>query len=1063
MSNVELLGKARVWFEDDWQLIPNDKRGALLIYLAMQADWVTREALAFIFWPDTDSKTAKANLRQLLRRTKLLPYTSSLESEGQQLRWSVKTDLSQFMTATQANEWVTATEIYNGHLAQDFVVVEAEGFSAWLELERSELQHLWHQVVEQGSEALAKTDRHTQAAALIKKVWQLDSFDERLLRNYMTQAALAGNSESALKVYTGFKEVLEAEMQLEPVEDTQLLAKQIEAGDFTSEQSPNTTSTDILAPTPTTTFVGREKDITELKTALTTKQQIFALLGLGGVGKSRLALEVGQQLITSFEHGVSFVPLASATADTILSAIAEALNFSFYGNQDPKTQLFDYLRKKEMLLIIDNFEHLTEHVDILLELAQEAPKLKLLITSREKPEIAKLWTHQLSGLAHDATDSPALALFLDAAKVHAPSFKANDADLELIQELCQTVEGLPLALELAAAWVAELSTQDILDEIKRNLSSLQHADNSIDAVLEHSWSLLSPEQQSTLAKLSVFRGGFTKEAAQTIADASNYLNLSLLNRSLIRQQHNRYDMHEMVRQFASQKLIEDGTAEETVVKHGAFFSNLVEAQQNTILSELQLEALELLSQDIDNIRFTWQFAIESQESQNNSSIAFLDTLGTYYTIKSLFHEGATNFKTASQNLSDTELAELSILWQATLLQGQGLDQEVLTLLENLEINQKSQFKARAQLLLGISLAKTQDFQKAEEHLEIALKQFKTLKKQLNPNWYSLMTLNELGNVALYQGEYPKALDYYQQALDLAKANNDLWQLSRTFSNLGTIKDLTGNYAEAEALHKESLSLKETLDDKDGIAVCYLNLGTVQYVQGNYTDAQPLFEQSHTIFRALGNLRRQANAINNLTAIRFTLGHLDEAEQNLHQLCDIYKNLDDKGGLAKCFFNLGTVEKQRGNPTGALAFHKKSLALYKEIGNQAGMITAHSGKAYALVSLENFEAAWTEFQVALKIATDIDAIPKALDILDGIMQLLIELEQPKHAFKLAFLINEHPAVLAATKNKVQKRLTKLQDGLVSKSEAKTILKKKLSYESLVTKILSNPQPANAFAV
>jgi len=439
MQKLELLGKATIFHEDTWQSIPNDKRGALLVYLALQGDWVSRDELAFVFWPDNDTKTAKANLRQVLRRTKSLAYAEMIETEGAKLRLACRTDVENFKKLNESADVVAATESYKGHLLQGFNVPDAEGFNSWLELERSELQELWQSSLKQCAEELAKTDRHVEAAKLIKQVWQLDAFDEEMLQRYMRQAALAGNKASALKVYEDFKVLLEADVGLEPVEATQQLAEAIEQDNLSAEDSSTTSESFLPASISATTFVGREADIQEVKTALQGKQQIFALLGLGGIGKSRLALELAQDLITEFEYGVVFVPLASSTSDTLLSTIAEALSFRFYGNQDPKTQLTDYLRKKEMLLILDNFEHLTEQVDSLVDIATEAPKLKLLITSREKPEVPNLWTKQLDGLLHTQTDSPAQQLFLDAAKLHTPNFVVDDSEQEGIQELCQVV------------------------------------------------------------------------------------------------------------------------------------------------------------------------------------------------------------------------------------------------------------------------------------------------------------------------------------------------------------------------------------------------------------------------------------------------------------------------------------------------------------------------------------------------------------------------------------------------------------------------------------------------
>ena len=217
---IKLLGQARAFQNGVWQPIPMDKRGALLVYLAFYGDWLTRDELAFTFWPDTDTSTAKANLRQILRRSKLLPLARALESDTKRIRWQVETDLQAFHATVNQGAWIKAVESYGGHLLEQFVIPEAEGFMAWLELERSELQQNWQQAVQAASEALAQTDRHKEAADLIKRVWKLDAFDEEVLRSYMRQAHLAGQKQAALKVYESFKSLLDQDMQLEPLEET---------------------------------------------------------------------------------------------------------------------------------------------------------------------------------------------------------------------------------------------------------------------------------------------------------------------------------------------------------------------------------------------------------------------------------------------------------------------------------------------------------------------------------------------------------------------------------------------------------------------------------------------------------------------------------------------------------------------------------------------------------------------------------------------------------------------------------------------------------------------------
>ena len=815
MALVELLGRPRALVDNEWQLLPGDKRGALLLYLAVQADWVSRDELAFVFWPDTHTKTAKANLRQVLRRTRLLPFGTDLESEGQQLRWQCDSDLSRFKVHCESGQWASAVEAYNDHLSNGFTVPDAEGFTAWLELERSELQQSWQNAVEKCSETLAQTDRHAEAAKLIKKVWQLDAFDEAILQRYLRQAALAGQKDAALKVYEDFTTLLRADIGLEPLPETKALAEGIKQGTLTNGAPVKTRGN--LELRSGVAFVGREQELNELKAALAGEQRVIALLGLGGVGKSRLALELAKSVITEFEHGVNFVALASATPETLLSTVAAALSFSFYGNKAPQEQLFDYLRQKEMLLVLDNFEHLTEEAGFVLDLTREAPALRVLLTSREKPEIPNLRHVQLRGLNHEGADSAASQLFLSAAKGQLATFAASEQDEFAISELCQLTEGLPLALELASVWVAELGVAEIVAEIRANLSFLrrdgERNHDSLNAVLDYSWSLLSPEQQDTLAKLSVFRGGFTKDAARVVAGSSNYLTLNLINRSLLRTAGGRYDLHEVVRQFAETKLIAAGVNDGVQQSHADFYSQTLGAADFS--PHRRREALRRLDNEGENIRRAWRFQVSRQNAEAiaQSYVNF----SHYLQAKSLFQEAISLFKRARAQFSaDPVLANQLALQYYSFSYHLGHWQEVTDGLKAVLAILKHQEDANycsglntlawANHRLGNNETARGLFERALE-----LSQASQLQEESE-------ALNGLATLALNKSNYETAIEFYEQSIELTQDLGDTNALAYRLKNLGLAQQRTGQFERARSLFEQSLTLHEEKRKHTGAGV-----------------------------------------------------------------------------------------------------------------------------------------------------------------------------------------------------------------------------------------------------
>lgn len=619
-------------------------------------------------------------------------------------------------------------------------------------------------------------------------------------------------------------------------------------------------------PLPSTPFIGREDELIELADLLQNPNcRLLTLFGPGGIGKTRLALELAAQQNTAFLSGAYFVPLdALATSDFIVCAIAEAVDYRCHETIDSKRQLFHYLRTQSLLLILDNFEHLLDGADLVSEILSAAPNVKIVVTSREVLNLQEEWLWPVTGMRYPSPeelangdlrpeDYSAIQVFIQNAQRIRGDFSFQ-AERDGVIQICTLTEGMPLALELAAAWVRSLSCEEIAHEITQNLGFLKtRARNmpprhqSMRAVLEHSWELLSENQQIIFKRLSVFRGGFTREAAAVVAEASLDDLTALMEKSLLRwNTADRYSLHELVRQYAERQLKDqpDNYAQ-TREAHSTYHMLFLHQQWNRLLGSYPKEALDAIEMEIDNIRTAWGWAvIQGMEDEINRG---LDSLWFFYDTRGRYREGEKVLAMAVESMETDQpeangtlllgrvMARLGVLCNSIHQcdEAQSLLETALAIFRRLD--------ARAEI--AFALARLGEVVVFQESLECAQEMFEAslaIYEEIGDRWGQAFVLHWLGNLS----EDPQTrYQYGWRGLTIYQEINSQWGIAILAPSVSFSESMLGNYQEAIRLAQDGLVRCQKIGIRWGVASSMQSLGLATYGLGDYHAAVRYIVQS----------------------------------------------------------------------------------------------------------------------------------------------------------------------------------------------------------------------------
>jgi len=618
-------------------------------------------------------------------------------------------------------------------------------------------------------------------------------------------------------------------------------------------------------PSQPTPFIGREDELAEIANLLGMPAcRLLTLVGPGGIGKTRLAIEAVRPII--LPDGVHFVPLQPLNSpDFIVSTIADALNFTFYGEQDPKTQLLHYLREKHLLLVLDNFEHLLGGVDLLPEVLEQSPGVKLLVTSRERLRLREEWVFDIAGLAfpengHSAAlvDYSAAQLFVQNAR--RAGYAPQPTDAASILRICQLVEGMPLALELAAAWTRVLPIAKIADEIERSLDILEttlrnvpEKHHSMHAAFEHSWLLLTDEEQTVFRRLSVFIGGFIQQAAQEVAGASLRALAVLVDKSLLRVDANgRYDLHELLRQYAREKLTAASEAQAVSDRHLVYFLTFADSAEQELFGAHQIDWLNRVEAELGNLRAAIGWSLEIGDI---AASLRLTTWPYWFWTQHRYH--FVDYKRFVDILSLPQ-AHVRTTVRAKALNAAGYFQlfegnypEARRLLEEAldiarEVGDLREL-TRAGLSLGPVLYSLGEHEAAGDLLEESL----ALARQLQDRFGIAWSLMFLGDVVLQRGNTERAHQLYQESIDLCRALEERVLLPYPLRRLGLVMRGYGDFERTRALCQESLKLNVALGDRRFVAASLVGLAGLAITEGHGIRAAQLLSTAERLLNAIG--------------------------------------------------------------------------------------------------------------------------------------------------------------------------------------------------------------------
>ena len=689
-------------------------------------------------------------------------------------------------------------------------------------------------------------------------------------------------------------------------------------------------------PAQPTALLGREAEVAAARALLEQDgARIATLTGPGGTGKTRLGLQVGAELLEGFADGVWFIPLATiANPDLVVPAIAQPLGVREVAGEPLRNTLQDYLQPKHALLLLDNFEHLTAAAAAISALLAACPKIQVLVTSREPlriagerelpvPPLTLPSERQARSLPPgELLEYPAIRLFVERAQAVKPDFALTETTAPDVAAICQRLDGLPLAIELAAARARVLAPAQLLARLDKRLKLLTggHRDlparqQTLRAAIEWSHDLLNRDEQVLFARLAVFSGGCAVEAAEAVCDGSGELAVdvldgldSLTQKSLLRPEDGpdgapRFTMLETIREFGLERLDATGEADTLHRAHADYYVTLAEEAEPQLTSPDQVAWLNRLSAEHDNFRSALGWLEHGDEIETRLRI--VAALWRFWWMRGHLTEGRG--------------------WLERALAGaDGLPPDILA-----------------------------------------------------------MALSGAGILAESQGDYEQAVALHEKALNLWRSTGDQVGIASSLTNLGIVADVFGDYDRATDLHTQALSLWHELNDEIGMAGSLNELGSLSVNRGDYEAAEELLTRSLELTRRSGEVSALGTVLETLGVLAFRLEDYDRAVNLYQESMELWRELDDSRMIAHTLANLGEAKHHQGDLIQAETMYQESLSLFRELGDKLGTAFALYQLGKLALTRNDVSSAAAHFKESLVLRRVVREKPAIIESLEGL--------------------------------------------------------------------------------
>jgi predicted ATPase/DNA-binding SARP family transcriptional activator len=1033
-----LLGYPRVELDGSTVELDTRKALALLAYLAIEAKAFSRETLAALLWPEYEPKSAYHNLRRALwtLNKNLDPEWLDANRLSLQLNpeadiWTDTAAFLEYMHNIQRHDHpgaelcqaclqdlTAAVALYHGGFLEGFSLPDSPAFDEWQFFLREDFEKRAAQALEKLARQHENSGEWPLALDYARRWLALDLLNEPAHYLLMRLYAQSGQRTAALRQYEICVQALQNELGAAPRPETTALYEQIRAktaaGATPDELQPATTPAVAgLASSPPaapglpaanlpqalTPFVGRRLELDEIGALLSDPGvRLLTLLGPGGMGKTRLAIEAAREKSRAFRDGVYFIPLAPLSSpDYILSTIAKSLQFNVRESSDSLLrQLGAYLHPKATLLVLDNFEHLLndQSVGELVKLLEDAPRLKLLVTSRARLALQSETIYLVKGMRFPklapARKDPqelerfsALQLFLLSARRVRPDFRLSRENLAPVARICEAVQGMPLGIELAAAWMELLSPEEISAEIHQSLDFLETAQRdvperqrSIRAVFDASWKMLTSPERELFKRLSIFRGSFNRQAASEVAGAGLRELSGLVSKSfLYNLADGRYILHELLRQYGIEELRKDKRQWEAACdRHSAYYLSLFAEHAGDLFGPHYRTALEVLDAEIENLRTAWDWATESSQFEPIDQALF--GLFSYFTTRSLHWEFAARMQRTAQALessltiaaSDTRrllLAKILPLISATTYDMVSDARAQLTL-RSFELMNELGAERQMGVIFSYLAREYGDRHDPQEAIVMLWRSLDRLRASGDELGVTL-TLQLLGTQLLRVGQLAQARPVLEEAIAICKRRDDRIGLATGNTLLADLLYRDHAYARSERILLECIEIYESIGARVNAALVLLQLAQQADSSGEFAKGIAYCQQGRQIMIELGQSDLIAVWLSWESIANLRLGDLERARQLRQQSLALARETNDRTDIVWGLLEMGEIERVAGNLALAERYFQECVASHQDNPMTEVLAFYHKSMGDLSLSRGDFEAARRHFEESRALA------------------------------------------------------------------------------------------------